>query len=95
MKLSRKPSSTARTPGTRHIIALAATLLAGCAEPAHLSYDFGAAYTTAFNAQADLTRASADGLDHPLTGVEAQAIRINAQSESTDQETGQSVYVLE
>ena len=68
--------------------------LTACAEPAHLSYDFGRAYSGAFDAQPDLTRATANNLDHPLSGVEAQAIRINVQAETTEAKAGESIYVI-
>lgn len=71
------------------LLAFAAT---GCSQPDHLSYDFGRAYTATFPVQADLTRTSAAGLDHPLSGVEAQAIRLNVQVESTNEESGESDY---
>ncbi len=66
--------------------------LSACAQPDHLSYDFGRAYKATFPVQADLTRASANGLDHSLSGVEAQAIRLNVQTESTNEESGESGY---
>ena len=66
--------------------------LVACAQPKHLSEDFGRAYTETFAIQKDLTRPSAAGLDHPLAGVEAQAIRLNVQTEATDEETGESNY---
>ena len=72
----------------------AALGLSACAQPQHMSYDFGRAYSATFPVQADLTRASVDGLDHPLSGVEAQAIRLNVQVESTDTESGESNYSI-
>lgn len=75
------------------LLSLAAVIgLSACAQPDHLSYDFGRAYRATFPVQADLTRASANGLDHSLSGVEAQAIRLNVQTESTNEETGESEY---
>jgi hypothetical protein len=80
---------------TTGLLFLAAAFgLSACAQPDHLSYDFGRAYKATFPVQADLTRASADGLDHSLSGVEAQAIRLNVQTESTNEETGESDYTV-
>ncbi len=78
---------------TSGLLFLAVTFgLSACAQPDHLSYDFGRAYKATFPVQADLTRASANGLDHSLSGVEAQAIRLNVQTESTNEESGESEY---
>ena len=76
-------------------LALALSALSGCAEPAHLSYDFGRAYTTTFDAQADLTRSSVLDRRYHLAGVEAQAIRLNVRAETTAEETGESTYIIE
>lgn len=76
------------------IVAIAGVALSGCAQPEHMTYDFGRAYKATFPVQADLTRASAQGLDHPLSGVEAQAIRLNVQAETTDSKTGESAYIV-
>ena len=62
--------------------------LAACAEPLHLGYDHGRAYTQAFTAQADLTRPSVQDLEHPLGGVEAQAIRLKVQEATTEAKSG-------
>ncbi|MFT6142859.1 MAG: hypothetical protein ACJAZO_001607 [Myxococcota bacterium] len=59
-----------------------------------MSYDFGRAYKATFQTQTDLTRASANGLDHSLSGVEAQAIRLNVQTQSTNEESGESEYMV-
>jgi len=69
-----------------------AALLAACsgAGKQHLQYDYGRAFTAAMISQADLTRPSVASLPHPLTGVEAQAIRLNVQEETTNKETGES-----
>lgn len=61
-------------------------LLAGCASPLHLQYDFGRAYTEAVISQADLTRTSVANSTYPLYGVEAEAIRIRVQEKTTDTE---------
>ena len=75
------------------LMALAvATVLAGCsgATPRHLQYDFGRAFTDSFIAHADLTRPSAANLDLPLTGLEAQAIRLRVSESACDGESGES-----
>ncbi len=73
------------------LVALAGvTLASGCSGAAktHLQYDHGRAFSAIMIAQADLTRPSVADLAHPLTGVEAQAIRLRVQEATTDQETG-------
>jgi hypothetical protein len=67
-------------------LALALVALAGCNTRLHLTYDFGRAYTEAFVAQADLTRASVQAVSYSLYGVEAAQIRIRVQENSTDVE---------
>lgn len=69
------------------IVALAAV---GCTSPTHLQYDFGRAYTQSVSAQADLTRPSVADMEHPLGGVEAAAIRLQARKATSDEETGES-----
>jgi hypothetical protein len=76
-------------------LALLASVVGGCAEPAHLSYDFGRAYTSTFDAQADLTRSSVLDRRYHLAGVEAQAIRLNVRAETTEEETGESTYIIQ
>ena len=53
-----------------------------------LGYDFGRAVTQAATMQTDLTRPSVAAGGHPLNGMEAEAIRIQVNQESSDQETG-------
>ena len=69
-----------------------AALAAGCsgAGARHLQYDYGRAYSAAIVAQSDLTRPSVANLEHPLSGVEAQAIRIRVKESTSDQESGES-----
>ena len=76
------------------LIALGLSALSACAKPHHLGEDFGRAYSETLAMQKDLTRASAQGLDHPLAGVEAQAIRLNVQTEATNEETGESNFQI-
>lgn len=75
---------------TRFAIALGTMVLMGCGSPRHLQYDYGRAYTAAVTAQADLTRPAVQDLQHPLAGVEAQAIRLRVEQSTTDVETGES-----
>jgi hypothetical protein len=56
----------------------------------HLQYDHGRAFTAAATAQADLTRPSVVNLEHPLQGVEAQAIRLRVEESTTDVESGEA-----
>lgn len=59
----------------------------GCAEPAHLQYDYGRAYTETFTQQADLTRASVADDDYPLYGIEGVKIRLLVQEATTTAQT--------
>ena len=65
-------------------------LLAACTSPRHLQYDYGRAYTAAIAGQADLTRPAVQDIQHPLAGVEAQAIRLRVAESTTDAESGDS-----
>lgn len=56
----------------------------------HLQYDYGRAYSESINSQADLTRPSVANLEHPLAGVEAEAIRLRVKEAASDEETGES-----
>lgn len=67
-------------------VLLAASTLAGCASPLHLTYDHGRAYTEAVISQADLTRTSVSTSNYQLYGVEAESIRIRVQEKTTDVE---------
>lgn len=73
-------------------VLLLCTPLVACsgAGKSHLQYDFGRSFTAAMIGQADLTRPSVANLQHPLQGVEAQAIRLRVQESTTDTETGES-----
>ena len=77
------------------LIVLSGLVLAACASPRHLSYDFGRAATAAATLQSDLTRPSVAAGGHPLNGVEAEAIRMQVNQESSDQETGVATVVTE
>lgn len=65
---------------------LAAAALGGCASPLHLTYDYGRAYTAAIISQADLTRPSVANSQYYLYGPEAEAIRIQVQEKTSDEE---------
>jgi hypothetical protein len=69
-------------------LVLSGVLLGACGSPKHLGYDYGRAVTQAVTMQTDLTRPSVAAGGHPLNGVEAEAIRIQVNKESSDQESG-------
>lgn len=75
-------------------ILVAAAALGGCASPIHLTYDFGRAYTAAFTAQADLSRPSVANQQYFLYGKEAEAIRIQVQKKTSDEEKAESTLDL-
>ena len=70
-----------------------AALGAGCGQPTHLQYDFGRAYTTTMQVQADLSRPSAAASGYPLSGVEGSALRQRVIEESTDAESGMAEFI--
>lgn len=74
---------------------LAATLLAGCAQPRHLQYDFGRAYTEAADLQADLGRASVAESVYTLSGEEGILLRQNVKEETTEAKSGEAEKVEE
>lgn len=59
--------------------------LGGCAQPLHLQYDFGRAYTQSMQIQANLDRPTAVGANYPLTGAEALLIHANVEVEDSAQ----------
>jgi len=63
--------------------------LIGCGHPQKLGPDFAECYNAAFEAQADLTRASAVDDQYPLSGMEAMEIRMRVQEAATDEEDTQ------
>lgn len=65
-------------------------LASGCASPAHLTYDYGRAFTQAFTSQPDLTRPSVANSTYHLYGTEAAEIRIRVREEATKAKSGQS-----
>jgi len=70
--------------------ALAMAALSGCKEPLHLQYDYGRAFIETLRVQADLTRPSVSNDSFYLYGPEGAAIRLNVQSESSAQESGEA-----
>ncbi len=72
------------------LIAAGLAAMTACGSPRHLQYDFGRAYTSAFVAQADLTRPSVANKQYPLYGIEGVKIRILVQESTTEQESGES-----
>lgn len=81
--MSQTPTPTRTVSGA---VLLAALMLAGCASPLHLQYDYGRAYTAAILSQADLTRPSVANSQYQLYGTEAEAIRIRVREKTTDEE---------
>lgn len=77
---------------TTALVLLLAPLASACSGAAsrHLQYDYGRCFSEAIVAQADLTRPSVANLEHPLAGVEAQAIRLRVSEAATDEESGES-----
>ena len=69
-------------------------LLLACAAPTHLQYDYGRAYYTSFQVQADLSRSSVTSEVYPLNGVEAEGIRAKSV-EATTTTTTESLDALE
>jgi len=85
-----------RTPTPVLSLAVALTLgWAGCAEPIHLGYDHGRAFTESMELQGDLTRPAVLGRTYDLYGVEAAAIRLNARSASTAAEKAEAGFEVE
>ena len=74
---------------TRNGCLIALTGLIGCGQPLHQQYDFGRAYMDAFNAQADLTRPSAEDASYAISGTEGLELRQRVTEEATDTETAQ------
>jgi hypothetical protein len=61
------------------------TLFLACGSPAHLQHDHGRAFHAAFDVQADRARASAQGATYPISGAEAEALRLNVEKATTDE----------
>ncbi len=70
--------------------ALAIGLLSGCSKGAYLQYDHGRSTTAAFLAQSDLTRPGVIDADYPMSGSEAQEIRLRQVEATTDAESGET-----
>jgi hypothetical protein len=64
-------------------------LLLACTQPVHLQYDYGRALAESQRIQADLSRASVAESLYPLSGAEAEKIRMNAEKAASDEESGQ------
>jgi hypothetical protein len=62
------------------------SILLACVQPAHLQYDHGQALRAAMAAQADRTRVTAADGVFPLSGVEAEALRLNVSTATGDAE---------
>jgi len=61
------------------------TALVGCGHPRTLGPDHGESFHAAFDAQTDLTRASAVDDQYELSGMEAMEIRMRVQEAATDE----------
>jgi hypothetical protein len=66
-------------------------LLSACGEPAHLQHSYATSYDYAFEAQADLERAGAQGEQITLTGEEGLALRQRVAESTSDAEAGETV----
>lgn len=67
---------------------IAAVGIAGCAQPLHLQYDFGRAYSDSLAVQANLDRPTAAEATYPLTGAEAMLIRENVVKANSAEKSG-------
>ncbi len=76
---------------TRTLAAL--LLLAGCAQPVHLQYDYGRSNMTAFRTQADLGRQSVANAQYPLSGEEGLALRQSVVKKTTEEKSGKAEQV--
>lgn len=72
------------------IFALIATSLIGCAQPVHLQYDFGRAYTESMRTQANLDRPTVAQSNYPLSGTEAILIRQNVEKQDAKEKSGEA-----
>jgi hypothetical protein len=66
--------------------------LAGCGNPMNLTYDFGRAYYSALQTQADLSRPGVQAAQHRLSGLEGTEIRLRAFETSTDMEDESTTF---
>jgi hypothetical protein len=62
--------------------------VAGCAQPLHLQYDFGRAYTDSLQIQANLARPSVANAAYAISGTEAILIRENVLKEDVETKSG-------
>jgi len=70
------------------LLLLSLVPLAGCAQPVHLQYDFGRAYSESMQLQANLDRPTAAQANYPLSGTEAILIRANVEKQDAKEKTG-------
>lgn len=63
--------------------------LFGCAQPVHLQYDFGRAYTESLRTQANLDRPTVAQSIYPLSGTEAILIRANVEKQDAKEKSGE------
>lgn len=83
------PSDLRRAPLVAALL-LAASALGGCKPPLHLTYDYGRAYVETLRLQADLQRPSVVSEAYMLYGAEGVKIRVNVQTMTTEEETGEA-----
>ena len=62
-------------------------VLGGCAQPTHLTYDFGRSYNQTMVSQADLSRPAIAMTNYHLYGLEAVAIRLNVEAATQEGQT--------
>lgn len=65
---------------------------AACKPPLHMQYDFGRAFTQTMALQADLTRPTVALETYQMYGVEAVKIRLNVETTTTAQESGDTSF---
>lgn len=58
--------------------------IGACNNPMTLTYDFGRAYTSALQTQADLSRPSVAAAQYRLSGIEGTEIRLRLQERTTE-----------
>lgn len=74
---------------------LTLVLLPGCAQPLHLQYDYGRAFTQATEMQTDRARPSVAESAYELSGEEGLALRQNVEEETSEEKSGEAEKVTE
>lgn len=65
-------------------------LLAACGQPKQLQDNYGEAYRSSMEIQADRGRPTVADAAYPLTGFEGIELRTRVTEESTDEESGEA-----